>query len=367
MNTHSPRLAPLRIALLACLLAGTTGAALAQVGRYDQAERDARKHHAQDADAASKFPAAKRESPHLQATKKGGKVLNEIVEAYQAKNYADAIAKAEAFAASSDNAYEKSFAYQIAGTAAADTKDNARAAEDFGKAIAANGLDNDQHYQVMYNLAVVQYQLGKNDEALKTLDRYLAETGADPNETAALRASMLANSDKPAQAAATFEQAWRKDPKDGKALLNAAMLYQQADQSAKSNALLAEAKAKGGLDAEGYRALYVGYINTNQPKDAIATIDEGLAKGVIKPGPELANAYSVLAQNAYAADDSATAIAMYQRAAAASPNGEASLNLARVYYNNGRMAEARQAAEQALQKGVKDQAAARKLAGQKGH
>jgi tetratricopeptide (TPR) repeat protein len=111
----------------------------------------------------------------------------------------------------------------------------------------------------------------------------------------------------------------------------------------------------------------VGYINTNQPKDAIAAIDEGLAKGVIKPGPELANAYSVIAQNAYAAGDSATAIAMYQRAASASANGEASLNLARVYFNNGRMAEARQAAEQALQKGVKDQAAARKIAAQKGH
>jgi tetratricopeptide (TPR) repeat protein len=366
VNTLPPRLAPLRIALLACLLAGTTGAAMAQVGRYDQAERDARKHHAQDADAASKFPAAKRESPHQQATKKGGEALNEIVEAYQAKNYADAIAKAEAFAASTDNAYEKSFAYQIAGTAAADSKDSARAAADFQKAIDANGLDNDQHYQVMYNLAVVQYQQGKNDEALKTLDRYLAETGVDPTATAALRASMLANSNKPAQAAETFEQAWRKDPKDGKALLNAATLYQQAKQFDKANALLAEAKTKGGLDADGYRALYVGYVNANQPKDAIATIDEGLAKGVVQPSADLAKVYSVLAQNAYAAGDTATAIAMYTRAAAVPGDGEAALNLARVYYNSGKMAQARQAAQQALEKGVKNQAEAKRLASQKG-
>lgn len=367
MNTHSRhRAAPLRIALLACALACTTSAAFAQVGRYDPAERAAHKQKKQDADTASKFPAAKRESPQQQASKSGGKALNEIVEAYNAKNYADAISKGEAFGASTDNAYEKAFAYQLAGTAAADNKDNARAAADFQHAVDANGLDNDQHYQVMYNLAVVQYQAGQNDAALKTLDRYLAETGVDPGPTTALRASILANLDKPELAAATFEQAWRKNPTDGKALMNAATLYQQANQFDKANALLAEAKAKGGLDAEGYRALYVGYINADKPKDAIAAIDEGLAKGVVKPSPDLAKAYSVIAQNAYAAGDSDTAIAMYSRAAPLASDGEPALNLARVYYNNGKMAQARQAAQQALQKGVKNQAEARRLAGQKG-
>lgn len=366
MKTIPHSRSSLHATLAAAILIATTGTALAQVGRYDPAEREARKQHKQDAETVSKFPNAKRESPHLQATKKGGTALNEVVEAYQAKNYADAIAKAEALAAASDNAYEKSFAYQLAATAAADSKDNARAATDFQKAVDANGLDNDQHYQVMYNLAVVQYQLDQTAAALKTLDRYLAETGVDPAESAPLRASMLAKLDQPGQAADVLEKAWRKNPADSKALLNAVALYRQAKQEDKANALLLEAKAKGGLDAEAYRDLYVGYINDNKSKEAIAVIDEGIAKGVVKPSPDLAKAYTVIAQNAYAADDTATAIAMYQRAAPMASDGEPALNLARVLFNEQRLPESRQAAQLALQKGVKNTAEAKKLAAPKG-
>jgi len=360
-----PHSRSLQAALAAAILIATTGSALAQVGRYNAAEREARKQHKGDAQAAEKFPNAKRESPHQQATKKGGTELNGIVEAYQAKNYADTIARAEALAAASGNAYEKSFAYQLAATAAADSKDNARAAADFQKAVDANGLDNDQHYQVMYNLAVVQYQLGQYDQALKTLDRYLAETGVDPGETAALHASIQANLGQPDQAAAALEQAWRKNPADSKALMNAVALYRQAKQEDKATALLLDAKAKGSLDADGYRDLYVGYINGNKSKEAIAVIDEGIAKGLLKPSPDLAKAYAVIAQNAYGADDTATAIAMYQRAAPMASDGEPALNLARVLYNAKRMPESRQAAQLALQKGVKNTAEAKQLAGAK--
>ena len=82
-------------------------------------------------------------------------------------------------------------------------------------------------------------------------------------------------------------------------------------------------KATGGLkDADQYRSLYVGYINDNKPKQALAVIDEGIAKGVIQPSPDLAKAYSVIAQNAYASGDAATAIAMYSKAAPMASDGE---------------------------------------------
>ena len=125
-------------------------------------------------------------------------------------------------------------------------------------------------------------------------------------------------------------------------------------------------RRKGGLDAEGYRELYVGYINDDKSKDAIAVIDEGIAKGMVKPSPDLAKVYSVIAQNAYATGDAATAIAMYQRAAPIAEDGEPSLNLARVLFNERRMPEAKQAAQQALQKGVKNTDEAKKLAAGQG-
>jgi tetratricopeptide (TPR) repeat protein len=362
----TPRASRLAAALVAALLSISAMPSSAQVGRYDPAEREAHKQKQHQAEASSKFPNAKRESPNLQATKKGGKTLKDLVDAYQAKNYADAIAQGESFAATTDNAYEKAFAYQLAGTAAADSKDNAKAAADFQKAIDANGLDNDQHYQVMYNLAVVQYQLHQYDAALKTLDRYLAETGVDPSETAELRASMLANLNQGGQAAAMFEQTWRKNPADAKALANAVALYQQDKQFDKANALLVEAKAKGGLDAEGYHALYVGQISAGKDKDALATINEGLASGKIAQDDKLANAYTVLAQNAFMAGDMKGAIELYKKAAPIAADGEPALNLARVLMNEGRLAEAKQAAQQALDKGVKHPDDAKKILAKKG-
>ena len=363
----TPRASRLAVALVATLLSLHAAPSSAQAGRYDPAEREARKQHKHDADTATKFPNAKRESPHLQATKEGGKTLKELVDGYQAKNYADVIAKAEAFAGTTENAYEKSFAYQLAATAAADNKDNTRAAADFQKAVDANGLDNDQHYPTMYNLAVMQAQLGQYDAALKTLDRYQAETGVDPSETAELRASLLANTKQGgSQAADMFAQAWRKNPADTKALTNAAVLYQQQKDFEKSNALLLEAKAKGALDADGYQALYIGQISAGKDKDAQATIADGLAAGKIPQDDRLANAYTVMAQNAFMAGDMKNAIDLYKKAAPIASNGEPALNLARVLMNENRLPEARQAAQQALDKGVKNPADAQKILAKKG-
>ncbi len=75
----------------------------------------------------------------------------------------------------------------------------------------------------------------------------------------------------------------------------------------------------------------------------------------------------MIAQDAYASGDAATAIAMYSKAAPMASDGEPALNLARVLWNEKRFDEARAAAKQALQKGVGNTAEAKKLAGQKGN
>jgi len=315
----------------------------------------------------AKFPQATRKDPGLSATEKGGKALNAIFALEQSKQYPQAIQQAQQFAAGSKNAYEQSFAYQLAGVAASESGDNATAIAMFQKALDSNGLANDEHYQVMYNLALAQYQTKHPADALATLDRLLTETKTDGAEYLSLKAALLGDLNRPQEAAAIYEQQFAKDPKDAKALINAAASYQQAGNADKANALLAKARANNMLtDADQYRALYVAFINAGKSKEAIAAIDEGLAKGVLKPSADLANAYSVIAQNAYGDGDAETAIAMYKRAAPLASDGEPALNLARVYFNEGRMAEAKQAAQQALQKGVQNQAEAKRIAGQKG-
>ena len=85
-------------------------------------------------------------------------------------------------------------------------------------------------------------------------------------------------------------------------------------------------------------------------KEAISVINEGLEKGVLKPDHQ---AYVALAQAYYFADQAGPAIDAYKKAAPLAPDGETYLNLAKALGKEGRFAESKQAAQQALDKGVK--------------
>ena len=258
----------------------------------------------------------------------------------------------DALAAGSDNAYEKSFAYQLAATASADSGDNAKARDYFQKAIDANGLNNNEHYQVMYNLAVTQYQTGQKDAALATLNRLTSETKADLPEYGRLRAGLLADTGKGADAAAMFEKQYRQNPDDAAALNNAVALYEQSSDFDKAGALLADAQAKGKLnDPKLYRALYVNQINQGKLQDALSTIESGTGKGLVPADDNLANAYAVIGQKAYEKGDTAMALDMFKRAAPLAKDGEPGLNYAKLLMNEGHKAEAVQAAQAAVQKG----------------
>ena len=66
----------------------------------------------------------------------------------------------------------------------------------------------------------------------------------------------------------------------------------------------------------------------------------------------------IAGQNAYYAEDEATALAMYERAAPMADDGEAALNLAKLHAEAGNKAKSKAAAELALSKGREDLAKA---------
>lgn len=317
-------------------------------------------------EAEALYPQATRESPEARSKGKGLKALQAVQESFEKQDNAAVIAQADAIGANADaTAYEKSFAWQLAGNAAADLGDDAKAAGYFKKALDANGLDNNSHYQVMYNLAVVQFGLDRHADALATLDRFLAETKSDKPEHQAFRAGILANSGQGDAAAAIYAEQLAKNPDDMKLRMNAVAAYQAADQFDKANALLADAQQKGLLTEPGqYRALYVGYINDDKDREALAVIDDGVAKGVLQPSPELAKDLMVLAQKAYYAGSDMDAVDLYKRAAPMAADGEAWLNLALILSDQGKTAEAKAAAQSALDKGVKKPEEARRILGQ---
>jgi len=156
------------------------------------------------------------------------------------------------------------------------------------------------------------------------------------------------------EAAKIFEDLIAKNPNDKRVLMNAVSSYQQADQYDKANALLEGAYKRGQLtEAKELRALYVGYMNAERWRDAQTVIDEGMAKGTLSAGPELAKDLMVLAQNAYYKGSDNDALALYRKAAPMAEDGEAYLNLAKILRDQGKNSEAKAAAQQALDKGVK--------------
>ena len=301
------------------------------------------------------YPDATRVPPEAKASGKTVKQLQALQELYEKQDMAGVIAKAEQVAAlPAAGAYEKSFAYSLAGNAAADLDDQTKAAEYFGKAVEANGLDNDSHYNTMFNQAVSQFGNEKYADSLATMDRFLAETKSVDPKHAGFRAGILANLGRHDEAAVIYKDLVAKNPTDKRILMNAVAALQGADKFDQANVLLEDAYKRGMLsESRELRALYVGYMNAQRWADAKKVIDDGVAKGVLQSGPDLARAYQVLAQNAYVDDKIALAIELYGKAAPMAADGEAYLNLAKVLEYSGKKADAKVAAQKALDKGVK--------------
>jgi tetratricopeptide (TPR) repeat protein len=374
MNTVT-RLRPLVIAIGAMLAVSFAVPALAQQPQSTgESMRDARAKRmkelgktkdAKQEEVAQTYPNATRKSPEAKAKGKNLKALQDLQALYEKQDYAGTMAKAEQIASASDaSAYEKAFAYQIAGGAAAESNAEAKALDYFKKAIEADGLENNSHYQVMYNLAVVQYGQKKYEDALATLDRFSSETKSDKPELQQMRAGILANLGRTDDAVKAYQDQLAKNPNDKKALMNAVATYQQANEYDKATALLEDAYKKGLLtEPKELRALYVGYMNSERYKDAQAVIEAGVSKGTLTASPELAKDYMVLAQNAYFTGSDSDAIALYAKAAPMAADGEAYLNMAKLLRDQGKAKEAKAAAQQALDKGVQKPEEARQIIG----
>ena len=185
-----------------------------QSQREERARRRAAGKQAEQAKPAL-YPNATRKSPETNASPKAIKHLQELSAMFDKEQWAELIVKAEEVAAMEKaNAYDKSFAYMMAGSAAANMDDQAKAEHYFQMAVDTNGLDNDSHYSAMYNLVAVRYGEEKYAEALAMLDRFLLETKTEKPDQLSLRAGILAamnrrhRADRPSQLSLKLPVAW---------------------------------------------------------------------------------------------------------------------------------------------------------------
>lgn len=366
--------------------------AIAQTGQ----ERGSRRGTQKDVPAPTpaRYPDAERKSPEAVAKRHGTK-LEKLVEAYNAQNTAETLAIADQVIGNAKaNAYERAFAARLAGASQLNL-DNAKALAYLRQAVESDALGNDDHFDTMFLLGQLQVQQGQLEQGLVTLDRMLnASRSKDPEQhivkgnalyklkrhpeaqSVVKQALDMASDPKPewlslllgiylesgqaAEAAKLAEQISQKNPGDVQAQLNAATAYMEAGQADKAIALLEKLRANGQItEARDYRNLYALYSNApGKEKEVIAVIDDGLAKGILKPDHDT---YTALAQAYWFSEQPERAADAYRKAAPLAPDGEGYLNLAKVLHNSGKKADARQAAQQALDKGVKTPEEARRI------
>jgi len=282
--------------------------------------------------------------------------------------------------------YDKAVAALTAANAAMEIDDEVRAIAYFTRALEEDALPNDNHYNVMVNLASLHVNRAEYAEGDALLARVIAETSTKNPDIYAMQASSFYNNEKYNEAIASLKRAveikgesstqWdkmmlaayaelgqddqaivlgerilAKNPDDKAAISNLAMLYSNQDQAEKAVALLDAARKRGLLnEPTDYERIFATYYNMEKEAEAAGVIEEGLAKGIL---PQEAKYYSMLAQARYYSDDIPATVAAAQKAAELGKDGEPGLFLAQVLSQEDRNAEAMAAARAAIAKGLK--------------
>ena len=260
------------------------------------------------------------------------------------------------------------------------------------KAIRLNGLGNNSHYQLMIVTGQMLLAEKRYAESLTYVDRFAKETGVDDLTVNKTRGNALYRLNRYSDAIASLKKAYEldkgadpnlavmlmdaygknnqkaeadkiadevgksapsSDPNDSSGQVKQLLVLANAKQYEKAAKVFDDLYAKGMITkANEYEAGYVSYSHVEGREDqAIKVINDGMAKGMIKPD---ANVYSVLGQSYYYTNNPKGAIDAWTKGAAMSAKGELNLLLAQVLGEEGRYAESKAAAQQALSKGTEN-------------
>jgi len=396
ISSHRTVLAATVAAVLA--LGAVSQVSAQSAAQQRRADREAAKASKQGKEekATVTYPNATRQEPGAKASAKASPKLQKMMKLYdeekpaEARAIADEIIGTEAF-----NAYDHAFAAQIAAQIAYEADDANGAIAYLDKAMAFNGLDNNSHYNAMLMKAQLQLQEDKYADGLVTIDRFLSETKSQQPEHLVIKGNALYRLEKYPEAAAVLKQAidaspepradWQqllmaayaesgqgdqaiamaekvaaKSPTDKRAQMNLVAVYLQADKYDKAAVVLEKLRAAGQFTEDrDYRQLYSTYLNSEgKEKQAAGVIQEGLDKGILKPDHQ---SYLALAQSYYFSEQPGPAIEAYKKAAPLDDDGETYLNLARLLWQEARIPEAKEAAKQAIAKGLKKPDDAKKI------
>lgn len=303
----------------------------------------------------SQYPNATRQEPKdVSVSDKEAKALNEGLGAANSGDTATTQKDLQGIADNGSNAYAKAKALQGLAQIKYNGGDTKGAITLQKQALDLNSLPNDDYFPALYTLAQMYIADENYAQALITLDQWTQQSGkpfADayalkgnayyrlekyPDAVAAIQkaksmtpqpkpdwdqiliASYFAM-DKYDEAGKVAEAALARDPNNGKLLMNVVQIYTNAKQYDKALPLLERARSNGQINDEtiyvNMAKLYYNIaVDGRDPKvnagKAAQVLEEGMAKGVVKPTTDnyklLGDAYNV-------AGDTAKANAAYDK------------------------------------------------------
>jgi Flp pilus assembly protein TadD len=206
----------------------------------------------------------------------------------------------------------------------------------------------------------IDYRLEKYPEAIAAITKAKSMPDAKPqgswDQILAASYAETGQGDKAADLAAA-ELA--KNPNDPTALNNAASALIQAQKYPEAISLMEKGRAAGAFkDEKQYVNLAKVYLIDGQDhtdrQEANAAkagqvLEDGLAKGVVKPSAEV---YKLQGDAAITGGNTKAALAAYQKAAPLAKDGEVTLSVARLQLQENKYGEAKKAATDAISKGV---------------
>ncbi|MBX3727531.1 MAG: tetratricopeptide repeat protein [Xanthomonadales bacterium] len=357
-------------------------------GRHDEGRQRTRGGSAATEAEEVRFPNATRTEP---ARRTGERTMRQIVTAFDAMNADNNERARTTFESLKGNRaltdYERSLVHQGLGQIAYESEDLDGAIAEWNQALAANGLGNNDHYRLLYQIAQLQMSEEQYAQALLTLDRYMTETrdaGHEPQAlmgnalyrmerydeaVAALDRAIAIKADDPTLfelkmaslyekedyngAARVLEEMVRRWPDEPKHRINLAQMYIQADNYDRALEILQTAQREGRLtQADHWRQLYQLLSYADQPGEAAAAIEQGLAAGTL---PADAATLRALGDNLYRAEQVDKAILAYGRAAEqTADSGQLDQQRGHLLVEQERYAEAKEALTRALAKGNLD-------------
>lgn len=358
-----------------------------QAESYDT---DGDKIETKDKQIAQKYPLATR----VPATQKGTpglvKLRNQMITAFQkGKDEEAKIAADKLELDGSANANDRAVAIQVKLLLVTkkDNNNHAAAIPLLEDAIAADGLSNNDQYDMMQQLAQ-RYLLDQDyQNALDKSEKFIGETKTETKQILLVKGNALYRLKRIKESVPVLEKAHAMDStdvpliemlarayaetgqlekaaaltktlaqtsgNDHAARINLAITYRDAKQYAQAADIIAELReSKQLLEERDYlTAMNIYQLMKNKENDMVAVVQEGLDKGILKP---TANNYNILAEAYYYSgrdDGTSKAIANWAKAAPMSKDGKVYLNLAIVQCQEERWAACKESAKNAIAKG----------------